>query len=756
MLRIDIDNINLDNLLVFCLEIGIMWGIMSIISIPLFITLLGFLPPQTDNRSIVLVDVQNEKELKMLRDIGANSLACFDHHGPTPIILDFTQQTLATKLGISFEIIEPSVQRYLERFESLRVESRNGGIGGWFSDFKTWDQVNDKLTELETLNPNIVTGFVAGETHEGRDIRGIRITAPGDSNNRKQVLWNGCQHAREWVAVMVPMYLAVELVDGWYNNEEIHDYLESTEVIIVPIVNPDGYEFTYAPNGDRFWRKNRRNNSGSCEGVDLNRNWSYQWNGGDSTSNDTCSDIYVGPSVFSEPETQAMRDLVNALPNLVAHIDFHCYSQLVLEPWASSNNPPPREAVVKSLSNQMSDAIYSVHGETYVAGTGGDLLYLADGVFPDFVTNLGALSYTIELRPTGSPGFDLPPAEILPTCEESFEGAMAMLRFINEPILFSFPNGTPQLPEAGDLLTFPINIEPVFEDLIIEETATLHIRFGNGQETTRPIQYKSGSLYEIELPVSYCGLATNYWCSIETTDGQLHRYPQEDTLSVGVAEALHVWNMDENPGWLTTGLWAWGVPSGGGGQYGNPDPISGATGQNVVGYNLNGDYENNLPETHLITPDIQVKSSFNPQLQFSRYLNVEQPQYDHATLSVSPNGAQWIPLWTNNTVIEDDEWQTVTYDLSVLPEETEEISIRWTMGSTDSAWQYSGWNIDDVKILSTTNVGVLGDTNCDGLINVNDVLAIVSEWGPCGHCPEDVVPDGTINISDLLEVIGNW
>ena len=98
-----------------------------------------------------------------------------------------------------------------------------------------------------------------------------------------------------------------------------------------------------------------------------------------------------------------MRDLVNSLTNLVAHIDFHSYGQLVLEPWACTNDPPPRENIVQALSGAMSDAIAGVHGETYVAGTGGDLLYLADGIFPDWTTDGGSLSYTIELRPTPVP-----------------------------------------------------------------------------------------------------------------------------------------------------------------------------------------------------------------------------------------------------------------------------------------------------------------------------------------------------------------
>ena len=719
-----------------------------------------FSTTQYDNMSIVRVRIENQEQLILLQNHGARSLACFDHTGPTPMIFDETLIELAQKMQIDFEIVEPDINRYLAEFEEKRVRARNRGLGGWYSDFKTWDQVNTRLHQIELFNPDVATIFTVGTTHEGRTIQGIRITAPGDATNRRQVLWNGCQHAREWVAVMVPMYIIEEIVAGWNEDAEIQSLLETTEIIVVPIVNPDGYEYTYAVGGDRFWRKNRRDNPDFCEGVDLNRNWGYDWNGGDSTSTNMCSDVYVGPSAFSEPEVQAMRDLVNSLPNLVAHIDFHSYSQLVLEPWASSNNPPPRENIVKTLSGEISEEIFSVHGETYVAGTGGDLLYLADGVFPDWTTSNGALSYTVELRPDGSPGFDLPPEEILPTCEENFAGAMAMFRFVNQLLVISLPNGPPVFALPGDMVSISVVIEPIFDDQVNENSATLHVRYGNdGPFAIRALQHKSGTNYEAMLPVSLCGLESEYWFSVETENGEMYRYPEgNDTLKVGVATELYSWNMDSNPGWTTLGQWEWGIPTGDGGEFGYPDPSSGATGLQVYGYNLQGDYENNLQQKHLTTNVLDVAGTQDIKLQFSRYLNVEQPVYDHASIAIrADGGGNWITLWSNPATIEDNAWQQVVYDISEVVQGAQTIQIRWTMGETDGAWRYSGWNIDDVQIMTTSSSGISGDANCDGVVDVTDILEIVSYWGSCeGVCAQDIVPDGTINVSDLLHVIGNW
>jgi len=709
--------------------------------------------------SIVNVHIENPKQLQMLRDSGARSLACFDHAGETPMLLNNKTIGLVKKLGIGYRVVEKNIKESIERFEQLREQSRHRGVGGWYSDYKTWGEVNVKLQAIALGAPEITTTFIVGQTHEGRDIHGIRITAPGDTMGRKQVLFNGCQHAREWVAVMVPVYVIEHIVDGWSSDPEIQSYLESTEVIIVPIVNPDGYEHTYAAGGDRFWRKNRRNNSGSCEGVDLNRNWGYAWNEGDSTSTNTCSDVYVGPAVFSEPETQAMRDLINTLPNLVSHIDFHSYSQLILEPWASSNNTPPRVNIVKALSGAMSDAIVNTHGEIYVAGTGGDLLYLADGVFPDWTTDLGALSFTIELRPTGSPGFDLPPSEILPTCEESFSAVKALLQFVNQPLSFSFPNGLPQFVEQGDMVQFPMVIESIFDEPINTNSVTLHVRFGDeGAYAARQLSQNIDNSFNVELPTSFCGLDGEFWFSVVTESGQEIRYPEGDgTLLVSVASTAYAWNMDQNPNWSMEGQWGWGTPTGNGGSYGNPDPTGGATGNNVLGYNLNGDYPNNLAQTHLTSETLDLSDQTNTQLQFKRFLNVEQPVYDHASMSIRAGNGLWSTIWSNASGITDSQWQTVVFDISSVADAESSVQIRWTMGTTDSGWTYSGWNIDDVEILSSGGAGTIGDVNCDGIVNVTDVLAVVSQWGSCGeHCAEDIVPDGTIDVLDLLHVIGNW
>ena len=310
----------------------------------------------------------------------------------------------------------------------------------------------------------------------------------------------------------------------------------------------------------------------------------------------------------------------------------------------------------------------------------------------------------------------------------------------------------------GEMHTLTVSMETPFGGAVDINTAKVHIRYGEtGVEAIKQLTSLGAGMFTAQIPGSLCGLSTEYWFDVETVSGQYQRYPAgESVLSAGAAQTIASISMDENPNWSTTGLWSWGQPSGGGGQYGNQDPTGGATGNNVMGYNLSGDYENNLSEKHLVAGPFDLSGNQNTQLQFSRYLNVEQPQYDHASIGVKIDKGSWQTVWTNSSEITDSQWQAVSYDISIA-DNSDSVWIRWTMGSTDTAWQYSGWNIDDVSITASVEAGIVGDVNCDGVVNVIDLLSVVSEWGPCeGVCAEDIVPDQNVGVSDLLLVIGNW
>jgi len=239
--------------------------------------------------------------------------------------------------------------------------------------------------------------------------------------------------------------------------KEEPDFYAGMEIILVPISNPDG--FAYSATSSRFWRKNRRDNPGRCDGVDINRNWGPDWNGGESTSTNPCSDVYVGSGAQSEPESQALAKLVEEAPVLV-HVDIHCYSELILGPWGYTRRNHPEKPQVDELGLAMQAGIKEVHSKTYKYGTGGANIYLASGCFSDWTTSKGAYGYTYELRPTsgGLRGFAPPPNQILPSAEEAIQGLYVAIDWAKD-------KGTPVPPPAPPPAPTPAPTPPPKPDV---------------------------------------------------------------------------------------------------------------------------------------------------------------------------------------------------------------------------------------------------------------------------------------------------
>jgi C1A family cysteine protease len=187
-------------------------------------------------------------------------------------------------------------------------------------------------------------------------------------------------------------------------------------------------------------------------------------------------------------------------------------------------------------------------------------------------------------------------------------------------------------------------------------------------------------------------------------------------LLVGDPQATRTWGLETDPGWQTDGAWAWATPSGQGGDHGSPDPTTGHTGSTVYAYNPDGDYANNLSEQHLTSSPIDCTGAYGTTLSFWRWLGVEQPGYDHASVRVSNDGTTWQTVWENDTEIDDGAWIPVELDISEFADDQPTVTLRWTMGSTDGGWTYCGWNIDDIELraIPTVDPVVFSDDFEDG------------------------------------------
>merc|ERR1719270_65415 len=206
------------------------------------------------------------------------------------------------------------------------------------------------------------------------------------------------------------------------------NYLDETEVVIMPMTNPDGFYYTLT--SERMHRKNMAQNSGSsCIGVDLNRNFDVNWAGAGASSN-PCSDTYYGQSAESEPETRVLVSVMNEAPNTV-YIDVHSYTQLIISAYAYTRANNPRASEYRQIGSLMQDAMRQVAGITYQEGAAAQVLYTASGTTMDYGDKLGALGICFEMRPSryGGGGFAPPVSDILPGSQESYQGVMAAIDY---------------------------------------------------------------------------------------------------------------------------------------------------------------------------------------------------------------------------------------------------------------------------------------------------------------------------------------
>ena len=297
-----------------------------------------------------------------------------------------------------------------------------------FTQYHTPASLTSDLSNLATTHPTLSQLFTIGTSLEGRAIQGIKIsTNPGvDDQAKGDVIFVGLHHAREWLAAEMPLRLAEYLLTNYANDPDLQSCMNHLQIWIIPVLNPDGYAYTVDPNGYRYWRKNRRNNGDGTFGVDLNRNYGFQWGLDSGSSPNTNDDTYRGTAPFSEPETAAFRDFVATRRNPRAMLTYHTFSELFLRPWAYTTSDPPGEPTLAYVAQDSIAKIAAVHGLTY----GENIGYTSSGEATDYFWNQYRFAaFTPEMRPAtgGLDGFSPPATEIIPNNEENLVAALALI-----------------------------------------------------------------------------------------------------------------------------------------------------------------------------------------------------------------------------------------------------------------------------------------------------------------------------------------
>ncbi|MGB2570324.1 M14 family zinc carboxypeptidase [Micromonospora citrea] len=352
------------------------------------------------------------------RDAVARTGAAIDYieHGKLYISATRAEAAAITRLGFR-----------LEKEATPTADPHDHGDVGTLdfpsadSNYHNYAELTAAVNKVVADHPSIARKISIGSSYEGRDLMAVKISDNvGTDENEPEILFNSQQHAREHLTVEMAVYLLNLFTDGYGTDSRVTNAVNSREIWIVPTVNPDGSEYDIATGSYRSWRKNRQPNSGSSYvGTDLNRNWSYQWGCCGGSSGSTSSDTYRGPSAFSAPETQALRNFVNSrvvggTQQIKANIDFHTYSQLVLWPfgYTYSNTTTGMSADQYNTFATLGQQMANTNG--YTPQQSSDL-YITDGDSIDWMWGAhGIWAYTFEMYPgSASGGGFYPPDEVI-------------------------------------------------------------------------------------------------------------------------------------------------------------------------------------------------------------------------------------------------------------------------------------------------------------------------------------------------------
>lgn len=364
-----------------------------------------------------------------------------------------------------------------------------------FSDYHSPAQVDTIMSNLEATYSGLCQVITIGTSHEGRPIKALKISdnVAIDEGDEGDVVFIALHHAREWISVEMALYLAEQLLTRYSTDPQLQADVNNLEIWIIPVANPDGFAHTWNPTGYRYWRKNRRNNGDGTFGVDLNRNWGYEWGRDDGSSPNTWNDTYRGPFAWSEPEIVALRDFTQGLDNLKTLLTYHSFSQLFLRPWGYTTDDPPGEETLKQLAQRSIRAIQAVHGLTYNEEIG----YTASGETTDYLWGgMRVSAFTPELQPAsgGLSGFSPPPSTIIPNNEENLPAALALIHDAGsrEVWIRDYPGDTGAEPSAvwtGSGWSHAFWVSPdiwtVPETLDQGATVDLHVRIWNNTGTTQ-------------------------------------------------------------------------------------------------------------------------------------------------------------------------------------------------------------------------------------------------------------------------------
>lgn len=318
-----------------------------------------------------------------------------------------------------------------DKVKAASIDIRDDKESYSWTNFHDLSTTYNWLHSLAKTFPNKVTIFKAGETYENRKILGLKIS---DGKQKKAIFIEGGSRPLEWISPATVTYITNQLLTS--KDPEVRSIVKNYDWYIVPITNPDGYEYTHTT--DRFWRKTRSIH-GNCIGVDLNSNWGFHWGEG-AVSNNPCSNTYNGPSAFSEIEAKSLSKFLMTLKDrLFLHLSFNANNQWLFFPYGVANISNPKYETLKRVCDAAIAGAARRFGTEYTGGSLAEVLYPMSGTSMDWAYGVLGADYAFNyqlpppvkvLGPLKS-NYDISPKKIIPIGEETLDSVLELIKSAN-------------------------------------------------------------------------------------------------------------------------------------------------------------------------------------------------------------------------------------------------------------------------------------------------------------------------------------
>ncbi len=382
--------------------------------------------------------------------------------------------------------------------------------------YHDYGQVKDDLYTVQGQHGDIMKVYDIGDSWEkvngtaDRDILAVKISDNVEvDEDEPETIIIALHHAGEWPGMEVALSYIENVTDDYGNDTRVSWLVDNRETWIVPVVNPDGLDF--AMHDTDSWRKNRHwFPADATYGVDLNRNYDGSQNGdpdgewgGAGTSHDPSSSTYCGESPFSEPETQAVRDLVEAHDFQIG-IDFHTSGDLVMWPWNYDYVLAPDDADLVRIGEEMA----ALNGYTPEQGV---VLYATTGDSTDWMYGgADVYPYCIEIGSEQHPDlYD----EVIPLLDENYPVILLAMELAGDREERQFdishtPVASMDYSSSGFTLTADITAGRGVDTAAVDVVYSVD---GGAWESVQMTQTASNDTYESVIPSQVAGSVIDYY-----------------------------------------------------------------------------------------------------------------------------------------------------------------------------------------------------------------------------------------------------